>query len=75
MQSTDCFHEKGRNGFVILASLPMWAAQRLSKLIGKEAMTIHRLLELDPSKMRFKRNSDVPLLVIGEASMLDLFFI
>ena len=62
---------------VALASPTGRAAQRLSEVTGKEAKTIHRLLEFDPSKMRFQRDSDDPLpvdaVVVDEASMLDLF--
>lgn len=62
---------------IALASPTGRAAQRLSEVTGKEATTIHRLLEFDPSKMRFKRDSDDPLpvdaVVVDEASMLDLF--
>jgi exodeoxyribonuclease V alpha subunit len=62
---------------IALASPTGRAAQRLSEVTGKEAKTIHRLLEFDPSKMRFKRDSDDPLpvdaVVVDEASMLDLF--
>ncbi|WP_121971097.1 ATP-dependent RecD-like DNA helicase [Leptolyngbya sp. BC1307] len=62
---------------IALASPTGRAAQRLSEVTGKEATTIHRLLEFDPSKMRFKRDSDDPLpvdaVIVDEASMLDLF--
>jgi exodeoxyribonuclease V alpha subunit len=62
---------------IALASPTGRAAQRLSEVTGKEAKTIHRLLEFDPSKMCFKRDSDDPLpvdaVVVDEASMLDLF--
>ena len=62
---------------VALASPTGRAAQRLSEVTGKEAKTIHRLLEFDPSTMRFQRDSDDPLpvdaVVVDEASMLDLF--
>lgn len=60
-----------------LASPTGRAAQRLSEITGKEAKTIHRLLEFDPSTMRFKRDTENPLpvdaVVVDEASMLDLF--
>ena len=62
---------------IALASPTGRAAQRLSEVTGKEATTLHRLLEFDPSKMCFKRDSDDPLpvdaVVVDEASMLDLF--
>ncbi len=53
------------------------AAKRLSEMTGLEAKTIHRLLEFEPSKMKFKRDLDNPLecsaIVIDESSMVDLF--
>ncbi|NET33169.1 MAG: ATP-dependent RecD-like DNA helicase [Cyanothece sp. SIO1E1] len=62
---------------IALASPTGRAAQRLSEVTRKEAKTLHRLLEFDPSTMRFKRDSENPLLVdavvVDEASMLDLF--
>lgn len=52
------------------------AAKRLSESSGFEASTIHRLLEIDPSTMEFKRNEDNPLecdlLVVDECSMVDV---
>lgn len=61
---------------VLLASPTGRAAQRLSEVTAEEAKTIHRLLEFDPSHLRFKRNEDSPLetdvVIIDEASMLDI---
>src|SRR5207253_3341395 len=52
------------------------AAKRLSETTGREARTIHRLLEFDPSAGGFKRERETPLdvdlLVVDEASMVDL---
>ncbi|MCY4287202.1 MAG: ATP-dependent RecD-like DNA helicase [Aestuariivita sp.] len=52
------------------------AAKRMYEATGKEAKTIHRLLEFDPSSFGFKRNSRNPLrcdlLVVDEASMVDV---
>ena len=52
------------------------AAKRLSESTGREAKTIHRLLEFDPSLGRFRRNQDHPLdldlIVVDETSMLDI---
>lgn len=52
------------------------AAKRLSESTGREAKTIHRLLELDPADGEFKHNAEYPLalelLVVDEASMLDI---
>ncbi len=52
------------------------AAKRLSQSTGREASTLHRLLEFDPKRGAFKRNQQMPLeadvLVVDEASMIDL---
>jgi exodeoxyribonuclease V alpha subunit len=62
---------------IVLASPTGRAAKRLSEMTLCEAKTIHRLLEFDPRKMKFKRDSDNPIeaqaIAIDEASMLDLF--
>ena len=62
----------------VLASPTGRAAKRLSEATGAEAKTIHRLLEYSPvGDVRFKRNRDNPLdadmVVVDEASMLDIF--
>ena len=52
------------------------AAKRLSETTGREAKTIHRMLEYDPANHGFKRNTDNPLkgdlVLIDEVSMMDL---
>jgi exodeoxyribonuclease V alpha subunit len=52
------------------------AAKRLTETTGREAKTIHRLLEFDPALGGFKhdrgRPLDLDLLVIDEASMVDV---
>jgi exodeoxyribonuclease V alpha subunit len=53
------------------------AAKRLAEATGREARTIHRLLEFKPQQgFQFQRNEDNPLevdmLIVDEASMLDL---
>jgi exodeoxyribonuclease V alpha subunit len=52
------------------------AAKRLTETTGREARTIHRLLEFEPALGGFKRDAhtplDVDLLVVDEASMVDL---
>ncbi|RDH46594.1 ATP-dependent RecD-like DNA helicase [Zooshikella ganghwensis] len=52
------------------------AAKRLSESTGREASTIHRLLEFDPKQFDFKRNAKKPLetdfLVVDETSMVDV---
>ncbi len=54
------------------------AAKRLTESTGREAKTIHRLLEVDPTQGgKFKRDREHPLdldlLVIDEVSMVDVF--
>lgn len=52
------------------------AAKRLGESTGREAKTIHRLLEFDPAFGGFKRDRenllDVDLLVVDETSMVDI---
>jgi exodeoxyribonuclease V alpha subunit len=52
------------------------AAKRMSETSGREATTIHRLLEWSPAQGTFQRNADHPLdtdlVLVDEASMLDL---
>jgi exodeoxyribonuclease V alpha subunit len=52
------------------------AAKRMSEATGREARTIHRLLEVDPKTGGFRRGPDNPLecdlLVIDETSMVDI---
>jgi exodeoxyribonuclease V alpha subunit len=59
----------------VLASPTGRAAKRMAEATGREAKTIHRLLEFKPGE-GFGRNENNPidadLIVIDEASMLDL---
>jgi exodeoxyribonuclease V alpha subunit len=52
------------------------AAKRLSEATGREARTLHRLLEFSPDDGRFLRDAarplQVDLLVVDETSMVDL---
>ena len=52
------------------------AAKRLAESTGREATTIHRLLEADPKEGGFKRSEQNPLdcdlLVVDETSMVDV---
>lgn len=52
------------------------AAKRLSESTGKEAKTIHRLLEVDPIQGKFTKDERNPLncdlLVVDESSMIDV---
>ncbi len=61
---------------VLLAAPTGKAAKRLSEATGREAKTLHRLLEFQPQQRGFARGPAHPLavdlLVIDEASMLDL---
>ncbi|HMV84671.1 MAG TPA: ATP-dependent RecD-like DNA helicase [Blastocatellia bacterium] len=61
---------------IALASPTGRAAQRLAEVTGREAKTIHRLLEFDPSQMGFRRNEESPLeadvIIIDESSMIDV---
>ncbi len=64
---------KGRR--ILLAAPTGRAAQRLRETTGREAKTIHRLLEFAPKSMAFERNTEHPLdadlLVLDEMSMVD----
>lgn len=66
------FEAMGRR--VLLAAPTGRASQRMAEVIGREARTIHRLLEWQFD--RFKRGPDHPLeadlLVVDECSMLDV---
>lgn len=61
---------------ILLAAPTGRAAKRLSESTGREAKTIHRLLEFDPKAFAFKKNRENPLaadiIVIDEASMIDV---
>lgn len=61
---------------VALASPTGRAAKRLAEATGREAKTIHRLLEFSPHEGGFQINEENPLecdvLVVDESSMLDL---
>jgi len=70
----DIFLAKGLT--VSLAAPTGRAAKRLTETTGREARTIHRLLEFDPATGEFVHNRDNPLaldlLVVDETSMVDL---
>ncbi len=65
---------------VFMAAPTGRAAKRMSESTGREAKTIHRLLELgygeDEEELAFARNEKTPLecdvLIVDEASMIDL---
>jgi exodeoxyribonuclease V alpha subunit len=60
---------------ILLAAPTGRAAKRMAESAGREAKTIHRLLEYSPSEDGFARNENNPLacglLVVDEASMMD----
>ena len=60
---------------ILLAAPTGRAAKRMAETSGREARTIHRLLEYSPKEDGFARNEDSPLacglLVVDEASMMD----
>jgi exodeoxyribonuclease V alpha subunit len=64
---------KGRR--ILLAAPTGRAAQRMRETTGREAKTVHRLLEFAPRSMAFERNYERPLeadiLVLDETSMVD----
>ncbi len=53
------------------------AAKRMSEATGREAATLHRLLEFDPKTGTFKRDAKNPLaagaIVVDESSMVDVW--
>ena len=52
------------------------AARRMAETAGREALTLHRLLEFTPKTMRFERNEERPIeadaVVVDEVSMVDI---
>ena len=61
---------------VLLCSPTGRAAKRLAEATGREARTIHRLLEFAPSDGGFRRDENQPLdvdaLIVDEGSMIDI---
>jgi len=70
----DIFEKWGKE--VILAAPTGRAAKRLSETTGRDARTIHRVLEFTPKRGTFKRDERHPLrgeaLILDEVSMVDL---
>lgn len=66
---------EARRHSYVLASPTGRAAKRLSEATGRQAQTVHRLLEYSPVE-GFKRDENNPLVadmvIVDEASMLDL---
>jgi len=66
---------RARKAKIVLAAPTGRAAKRLAELTGCEASTVHRLLELKPggdAAYDRDRPLDADLVVVDEASMLDL---
>lgn len=66
---------RARGATVVLAAPTGRAAKRLAELTGCEAATVHRLLQLQPGGQAAydqDRPLDADLVVVDEASMLDL---
>ncbi|MCZ7414391.1 SF1B family DNA helicase RecD2 [Streptomyces sp. WMMC897] len=66
---------RAKGASVLLAAPTGRAAKRLAELTGAEASTVHRLLELKPggdAAYDQERPLDADLIVVDEASMLDL---
>ena len=61
---------------VALCSPTGRAARRLSEATGREARTIHRLLEFAPREGGFRRGRDLPIeaeaVIVDESSMIDI---
>jgi exodeoxyribonuclease V alpha subunit len=66
--------KKGRR--ILLAAPTGRAAKRMTETTGREAKTIHRLLEFNPKKFGFDRDASNPLdadiVILDEASMIDI---
>lgn len=64
---------------IVLCSPTGRASKRMSEATGREARTVHRLLEFSPKDGRFKRDERRPLeadlIIVDEASMLDVMLI
>jgi len=69
----DLFERK--NMSIVLCAPTGRAAKKLEETTGKEAKTIHRLLEFNPKLMKFMRNERRPLkgdaFIVDECSMID----
>ena len=53
------------------------AAKRMSEATGRDAFTLHRLLEFEPKKNAFKRDAKNPIdagaVIVDESSMVDIW--
>ncbi|MCP4678848.1 MAG: ATP-dependent RecD-like DNA helicase [Deltaproteobacteria bacterium] len=61
---------------IALAAPTGRAARRMAEATGRDARTLHRLLEFTPKTMRFERNTSRPLdaeiVIVDEVSMVDV---
>ncbi len=61
---------------IALAAPTGRAARRMAEATGRDARTLHRMLEFTPKTMRFERNASRPLeaevVIIDEVSMVDI---
>jgi len=68
---------EGKGMTINLAAPTGRAAKRLAEATGREAKTLHRLLEYDPMAHGFRRNAENflvgDLVIVDEASMLDIY--
>ncbi|MCL2545500.1 MAG: ATP-dependent RecD-like DNA helicase, partial [Clostridia bacterium] len=67
----------GQGGEVALAAPTGRAAKRMTEATGREARTLHRMLEYGGDEGRFARGENNPLeydtLIVDEMSMVDIF--
>lgn len=66
-----------RSGKTVRLTAPTGrAAKRMSEATGRDALTLHRLLEFEPKERGFLRNRKNPIegdvVIVDEASMIDL---
>ena len=70
----DVFSKLTRN--ILLAAPTGRAAKKMFEATGREAKTIHRLLEFSPKNGKFSYNEDKPLscdlIILDEVSMIDI---
>ena len=67
---------KNLDAKILLCAPTGRAAKRMTEATGKEAFTIHRLLEYNPMQSEFQRNAENPLeadlIIVDEFSMVDI---
>lgn len=70
-------HVLGENSKILLAAPTGRAAKRMSEATGREASTLHRLLQYGGEDGAFQMNADNPLtcdcIIVDEVSMMDIF--